>query len=104
MATTERKTCMCPNLETSESDRTRKKEEQQNGSKTEGLTERKIHNCLEKHGVEREVAYLMNPDRALLPVLLKAHGMVDICIPRGSQALIDFVRENAAIPLSLIHI
>lgn len=31
--------------------------------------------------------------------LLNATGLVDLCIPRGSQNLINFVRDNAKIPV-----
>jgi len=31
--------------------------------------------------------------------MLKAHGYIDLIIPRGSQGLINFVRENATIPV-----
>ena len=31
--------------------------------------------------------------------LLHAHGLVDLIIPRGSQSLINFVRENSSIPV-----
>jgi len=49
----------------------------------------------------------MNPDTlALLPAgheetvqLLNARGIVDLIIPRGSQELINYVRENATIPV-----
>ncbi len=58
-----------------------------------------IHATLNKHGIDRECVFLMPPDRESLPVLLKSHGLVDVCIPRGSQGLIDFVRENASVPV-----
>ena len=45
VATTERKICKCPNLETSESDRTRKKERTTERQK-DRRKERKIHDCL----------------------------------------------------------
>jgi glutamate-5-semialdehyde dehydrogenase len=31
--------------------------------------------------------------------MLRAHGYIDLIIPRGSQNLINFVRENATIPV-----
>lgn len=58
-----------------------------------------IHQVLSDHGISPETAYLMPPERSFMPTLLQAHGLVDMCIPRGSQALIDFVRENASIPV-----
>jgi len=38
-------------------------------------------------------------DRELVSDLLTATDFVDIIIPRGSQSLIDFVRENAKVPV-----
>lgn len=58
-----------------------------------------IHKCLEKHGLPPYAAYLMPPERDYMPAMLKAHGLIDVCIPRGSQNLIDYVRETAAIPV-----
>lgn len=56
---------------------------------------------------EALVEFELNPDIVqLLPVerkhveeLLKASEYVDILIPRGSQTLIDFVRQNAKVPV-----
>lgn len=58
-----------------------------------------IQEVLAAHDIDPFTIYLMPPDRELMPAFLTAHGLVDVCIPRGSQALIDFVRENAAIPV-----
>ena len=58
-----------------------------------------IHQVLKDHGISPEIVYLMPPEREFMPTLLQAHGLVDMCIPRGSQGLIDFVRENASIPV-----
>lgn len=44
------------------------------------------------------VVYLLPPERKALDILLGAQGYVDVCIPRGSQNLIEFVRQNAKIP------
>ena len=41
----------------------------------------------------------MPPEREHMPQMLGAHDLIDICILRGSQALIDYVRENASIPV-----
>ncbi|MBI2785730.1 MAG: glutamate-5-semialdehyde dehydrogenase [Legionella longbeachae] len=43
--------------------------------------------------------YLLPPDREALPILLEAIDFIDVCIPRGSQDLIRFVRNNAKIPV-----
>src|SRR5690606_26312416 len=42
---------------------------------------------------------LLPAPREATHVLLNAVGLVDICIPRGSQGLIDFVRDTAKIPV-----
>src|SRR5690606_24510166 len=42
---------------------------------------------------------LLPTDRELVTELLTAVKYVDILIPRGSQGLIDFVRENAKVPV-----
>ena len=43
--------------------------------------------------------YLAPADREALGPILKAEGLVDVIIPRGSQGLIDFVRANASVPV-----
>lgn len=58
-----------------------------------------IHQCLQNHNIDPASVYLMPPEREHMGELLQAHGLVDVCIPRGSQALIDYVRENASIPV-----
>lgn len=46
-----------------------------------------------------EMIYLMPDDRSATDVLLRASGLVDVVIPRGSQALIDYVRGHARVPV-----
>jgi glutamate-5-semialdehyde dehydrogenase len=58
-----------------------------------------IGKALAKHKISPDILYLMPPERAATQALLEAKGLVDVCIPRGSQALIDFVRDNAKIPV-----
>jgi glutamate-5-semialdehyde dehydrogenase len=58
-----------------------------------------IGKVLAKHKINTDILYLMPPERAATQTLLEAKGLVDVCIPRGSQALIDFVRDNAKIPV-----
>ena len=43
--------------------------------------------------------YLAAPEREALRPILTADGLVDVIIPRGSQGLIDFVRDNAKVPV-----
>ncbi len=58
-----------------------------------------IQNCLKEHGVDVNAVYLFPPSREETNILLQANGLVDVCIPRGSQSLINFVRQNAKIPV-----
>lgn len=58
-----------------------------------------IHEVLQKNGIDPNVATLLPVERESTEALLNATGYVDVLIPRGSQALIDFVRENAKIPV-----
>ncbi|MEM7658362.1 MAG: glutamate-5-semialdehyde dehydrogenase [Bacteroidota bacterium] len=57
-----------------------------------------IHQAMQESGGDSQALYLMPTDRALVQELLTADRYVDILIPRGSQALIDFVRANATVP------
>lgn len=57
-----------------------------------------IHEILAKYGLEEAVCTLLPPDREATAALLNAVGLVDLIIPRGSSALINFVRENARVP------
>ncbi|MCX7115162.1 MAG: glutamate-5-semialdehyde dehydrogenase [Gammaproteobacteria bacterium] len=57
-----------------------------------------IHTVLRQHEVGHHAVYLLPLDREATQTLLKANNLVDVCIPRGSQALINFVREHASIP------
>lgn len=54
---------------------------------------------LEKSGVPAGACSLLPSPREATMALLHAVGDVDLAIPRGSRALIDFVRENARIPV-----
>ncbi len=58
-----------------------------------------IHKVLEKYGVSNHIASLLPPGREETNQMLHAHGYIDLIIPRGSQGLINFVRENATIPV-----
>ena len=58
-----------------------------------------IHQVLEKHGIPSSAFQLLPPDRAATKALLEAVGYVDVIIPRGSQSLINFVREHAKVPV-----
>lgn len=58
-----------------------------------------MQDVLVQHGLNRDVVALLPPDRELALTLLQAERFVDILIPRGSEGLIRFVRENARIPV-----
>lgn len=58
-----------------------------------------IRKSLLTNNLSADLVYLMPPDRTAVYELLNAVGLVDVCIPRGSQELIKFVRENAKIPV-----
>jgi glutamate-5-semialdehyde dehydrogenase len=58
-----------------------------------------IHRVLEKHGITTLAANLLPPERESTSALLNAVGLVDVIIPRGSQGLIDFVRQTSRVPV-----
>jgi glutamate-5-semialdehyde dehydrogenase len=60
---------------------------------------RVIKNVLEKKGVDKNILTLLPSGREETTQLLNARDYVDLIIPRGSRGLIDYVRENAAIPV-----
>lgn len=68
-----------------------------------------IQEVLESFSIDANVCYLLPPMHELSLELLHATGLIDVCIPRGSQALINFVRENARVPIietgaGIVHI
>ncbi len=58
-----------------------------------------IKKVLASHGIAEDVVNLLPPERKSATVLLEAVGYIDVVIPRGSQALINYVRENAKVPV-----
>lgn len=58
-----------------------------------------IRAVLQKHGLDENILSLLPVDREATTELLHARGLVDLIIPRGSQSLINFVRENSSIPV-----
>lgn len=58
-----------------------------------------IHQVLLKHSVDIHVAVLLPAEREATAALLNATGFVDVLIPRGSQALINYVREHSNVPV-----
>jgi glutamate-5-semialdehyde dehydrogenase len=54
----------------------------------------------EKAGLPRDVMQLVpGTDRGSVGHLLRARGLVDLVIPRGGAGLIDFVVQNATVPV-----
>jgi len=58
-----------------------------------------IHKTLQAEGLPTDVVALMPPTHEATAELLGAVGYVDLCIPRGGRKLIDFVRDNARVPV-----
>jgi glutamate-5-semialdehyde dehydrogenase len=58
-----------------------------------------IRGVLERFGVNPDIVVLLPAEREATAALLQARGYVDLLIPRGSSALIQYVRENARIPV-----
>jgi len=58
-----------------------------------------IQAVLDKNGIDKNVIALLPAGRDETTQLLNAIDYVDLIIPRGSRNLIDFVRENSAIPV-----
>ena len=58
-----------------------------------------IHEVLETHGLNPDLAVLLPADHESTAELLNARSYVDLLIPRGGRGLIDFVRQHATIPV-----
>jgi len=58
-----------------------------------------MHAALASQGFDPGTVFLAPPERKWLPHILQAVGTIDLAIPRGSKGLIDFVRDNARIPV-----
>jgi len=58
-----------------------------------------IKSTLQKNGINSCAAELLPAAREATEALLNAVGFVDVLIPRGSQSLIDFVRQHAKVPV-----
>ncbi|MDZ4730912.1 MAG: glutamate-5-semialdehyde dehydrogenase [Xanthomonadales bacterium] len=66
---------------------------------TNTVAVRLMHEVLQQQDFDPRVIYLAPPEREYLPQILQATGIIDLAIPRGSRGLIDFVRDNARIPV-----
>jgi len=58
-----------------------------------------IRQAIEAAGINPDIVQLLPTARELMGELLTAKDYVDILIPRGSQALIDYVRDHAKVPV-----
>lgn len=58
-----------------------------------------IHRVLREEGVDPTVVALLPPTHEATAAMLNAVGYVDVCIPRGGKRLIEFVRDNARVPV-----
>ena len=58
-----------------------------------------IHDVLRQHGVDPDVVTLLPATHEATGAMLGAVGYIDLCIPRGGRRLIDFVRDNARVPV-----
>ena len=58
-----------------------------------------IHGILRDFDVDPNVVALLPATHEATAEMLNAIGYVDVCIPRGGRRLIDFVRDNAKVPV-----
>lgn len=58
-----------------------------------------IREILRDHQLNEDIVQLLPPERESVLELLTASSYVDIIIPRGSQGLIDYVRQHATVPV-----
>jgi len=58
-----------------------------------------IQSVLRKFELDENTVTLLPAGREETNEMLRARGYIDLIIPRGSQGLINFVRENATIPI-----
>jgi glutamate-5-semialdehyde dehydrogenase len=58
-----------------------------------------IRRVVEVEGIDPNVVTLLPADREATEALLGAVGYVDVVIPRGSTRLINYVRDNARVPV-----
>lgn len=58
-----------------------------------------IQGVLADFGVDTSVVQLLPATHEATAEMLNAVGYIDVCIPRGGRKLIDFVRDNAKVPV-----
>lgn len=59
-----------------------------------------ISDSLEKAGFSKDIIYfIQDTDRNIIKDMAQAKGLIDVIIPRGGEGLINFVVDNARIPV-----
>ncbi len=58
-----------------------------------------IHQVLLEHDINPSIVELLPATHEATGEMLNAVGFVDVCIPRGGKKLIQFVRDNARVPV-----
>ncbi len=58
-----------------------------------------IRNVLDENDLNPNICVLLPKDREIIDQLLNARKYVDLIIPRGGSSLINYVRDNARIPV-----
>lgn len=59
-----------------------------------------ISDSLEKAGFSKDIIYFVQEtDRNIIKDMAQAKGLIDVIIPRGGEGLINFVVDNARIPV-----
>ena len=59
-----------------------------------------IRDAIKKAGLSPDFVVMLDSfDRSAVGEMLKAHGLIDLMIPRGGKGLIDFVRKEAEVPV-----
>lgn len=58
-----------------------------------------IHEVLNRYSIDTAAVELMPATHEATGAMLNAVGYIDLCIPRGGRRLIDFVRDNARVPV-----
>ncbi len=59
-----------------------------------------LQDVLEKHDLPKAlITVVPNPDRALMQELMEQRDYIDVIIPRGGEGLINYVTDNAKVPV-----
>ncbi len=58
-----------------------------------------IHRVLKEEDISPDIVALLPATHEATAAMLNAVGYVDVCIPRGGKRLIEFVRDNARVPV-----